>query len=428
VVDRRTVLAAAGAGVLAALAGCGTRRPTRSDAGLVRAQLAPVAATAADSAAGAAVVKRLAAHTSGSVFAGDGNVIYSPVSIAVALGMLRAGVTGVSARQLDRLSGLPGNALPAAISGLDRTLDSLSRQTKLADGSRMTVQVDIANALWGQRGLTWQQPFLDTLARYYDTGMRVVDYEHAAAAARRAVNGWVDERTHGKITELIGPGVFDGDTRLTLVNALYLKAPWALPFSAAGHHPFHTPTGSVSVPTMRAALTTSCRQTATWQSATVPYFGNDVAMTLILPRSSKPSAVLAELAAGTLLPAVTRPAGKQPVELQMPRFEVFTGLPLKPVLADVGVTAPFDPRTHDLRPMTHEQDLHVDQAVHRATVAVDEHGTEAAAATAVVAGITSVNTQPPLQLTLDRPFLFVLHDTAAGTPLFAGRISDPSTS
>jgi len=164
-----------------------------------------------------------------------GNVICSPYSVAVALAMTRNGAKGRTAAEMDVVMHAPElQRFNEGLNSLTRLVESRAGEQQRLDGSTATVSMDVANSLWGQRGTAWEQPFLETLARYYGAGMRLVDYERDLEGARLAINDWTSRQTHAKIPKLLPPGILDELTRLVLVNAIYLKAPWETPFAPVG--------------------------------------------------------------------------------------------------------------------------------------------------------------------------------------------------
>ncbi len=222
------------------------------------------------------------------VAAKAGNIACSPYSVAVALAMARNGARGRTAEEIDRVLHASGlQQLNDGLGAVGALLEERSGPVRRADGSKATVQLRVANSLWGQRGVAWQTQFLDGLARSYGTGLRVVDYGTDANGARVRINAWTSDQTAGKIPDLLPEGVLDELTRLVLVNALYLKAPWEHPFekdgTAAG--PFTRATGStVAVPTMRAQLSGARYARGDgWAAAELPYAGGALAMTVIRP-------------------------------------------------------------------------------------------------------------------------------------------------
>jgi len=358
------------------------------------------------------------------VATGDGNVVFSPASIMTALAMTYAGARGVTAEEMAAVLhvDLDDPAFHAAMNALDLALES--RSFKSGDDR---VQLSIANSLWGQDGLAFEQPFLDTLAEDYGTGMRLVDFKAAAEKARVQINDWVASQTNDKITDLIPAGVLNDLTRLVLVNAVYLDATWALQFDPndTSYGSFTTLAGTqVTVPMMRQTSSFSYAKGDGWQAVQLPYSGNKLAMLLIVPDQGRFTDVEQELGSGLLSEAV---AGLSPasVALTVPKFTFRTQAQLGSALKTLGMPTAFDPNSADFSGMTTEEQLLIDEVIHEAYIAVDEEGTEAAAATAVVMRATSA---PMVDVTfeIDRPFIFALRDTETGALLFLGRVTDPS--
>ena len=221
--------------------------------------------------------------------------------------------------------------------------------------------------------------------------------------------------------------MLDPLTRLVLVNALYLKAPWEIPFekSLTESLPFQRADGSaVDVDTMVQTLSATVTEGDGWRAARLPYAGRALAMALVLPDAGRMREVESLLASGGL--AAVLSAGRPTMlDLRLPRWTFRTQAPLNDVLQQLGMRTPFDPDAADFLPMTEEDlDLYVSAVLHEGFIAVDEEGTEAAAATAAVMSVTGAPVTEPFHV--DRPFLFVIHDVEYGTPLFLGRVDDPS--
>lgn len=433
---RSTVGVVAAIALAAALGACGSSDGTH--ASVVRSSVARAKAPKAAASQGGEVTRTVAATLWRPIAAqaDGGNLAYSPASIAVALGMVRAGAQGASATQLDRFLGAGDPAaLHRSLNGLSASLESRSGRVTDDKGQKGAIELAPANSPWGQEGVRWQRPFLDVLAREYGAGMRAVDYVDDTEGARKAVNAWVGDQTHGKIPALIARGVFDDQTRLTLVNALYLAAPWAERFDPVGAKPFTTAAGTrVRAPAMRRSFFTGYARGPGWQAVSVPYAGHDLSMTLLVPDAGKLGAVEADLDPELLarladLASVGSEAERS-VTLTMPRFDLRAEPDLTAALQQVGVTAPFETTT-DFRPITTDpeaQPLQLAAVVHQATVEVDERGTVAAAATAAVFEKVGarIDERPPVTLDVDRPFLFVITDDATGAVLFVGRVTDPT--
>jgi serpin B len=229
--------------------------------------------------------------------------------------------------------------------------------------------------------------------------------------------------------DLIPDGTLDELTRLVLVNAIWFKAPWHQAFepTITRDLPFHRADGStVDVPMMAdAASHAGYAEGPGWRAASIPYAGQELAMAVFVPAPGHDvSDVEAALADGGLARALGSFAQDGAVDLLLPRWRTRTAAPLKEVLAALGMPTAFTDAA-DFSGMTHDERLLIQDALHQGFVAVDEEGTEAAAATAVVVGTTSAEL-PQRVVHADRPFVFAIHDVATGVPLFLGRVVDPT--
>jgi serpin B len=366
--------------------------------------------------------------------AGDGsaNLVCSPTSIALALAMTRAGAAGATAAEMDQVLHVADvGADPAALHlGMNSLTTELEARSGTFDvmGQPATVQLSIANSLWGQDGIAWVETFLDLLATQYGAGMRLVDYMADTEGARQAINAWVADETEDRIPELLGQGTITPDSRLTLVNAVYLKAPWLEPFpeSQTTQTPFTTVAGSaVEVAMMRTRRSLPYASGDGWQAVDLPYAGGALSMLIVVPDQGALGAVEGALEGG-LLDQAAATLSSRDVIFGMPRFDLETKVELNDVLASLGMPSAFAPGSADFSGMTAEERLFVGMVIHQANITVDETGTEAAAATAVGMRATSAPSEPPIELTLDRPFLYAVRDIATGAVLFLGRVSDPS--
>ncbi|WP_346387317.1 serpin family protein [Nocardioides sp.] len=357
----------------------------------------------------------------------SGNLALSPYSVAVALALTLNGARGATLDEmLAVLAADDTEGLNGGLNALTQEVEALAGKHRRLDGSTDDVALDSANALFGQRGVDWQKDFLDTLAREYGAGMQTVDFETATESARGVINDWTADRTHDRIEEIIPPDVLDPSTRLVLVNALYFKAPWFEPFEkgATSDRPFHLEDGSVvRVPTMTAGLASTSYGTGDgWQAVRMTYAGNDLAMTVVLPDKDRLADVEAAVGGGELA-SILGSVQPTSVSLSLPRWTFRTATALNEALAALGMRIAFGGGA-DFSGMTTEADLYVAAVLHQVFIAVDEDGTEAAAATAVAMDEMSAML-PGASVVVDRPFLFVIHDVAHGTPLFVGRVVDP---
>lgn len=355
------------------------------------------------------------------------NLAFSPHSIGVALAMTRAGADGETATEMDEVLHLSGIDDPhGSLNALDLSLAATAGTKERPDGTSADVELDIANALWAQAGFGFEQPFLVTLAENYGAGVKLVDYQRDPEAARVEINDWVAGQTNDRIPELLSAGVLSALTRLVLTNAVYLKAPWLNPFDeeATSAGPFTRLDGSRSeVDLMSVSDLFGYGRGDGWQAVELPYLGGELAMLVIVPDEGDFAAVTSTLNPREVDATVTSLELNQ-VDLRFPAFEFSTEVGLVPVLQDLGLHLAFDPQLADFSSMTGEASLVISDVVHQAFISVDETGTEAAAATAVVMDLTAAPAEP-VELVVDRPFVFVLRHTGTGAVLFVGHVIDP---
>jgi serpin B len=388
------------------------------------------------------------------------NVVFSPTSIALAMGMARAGARNETASQMDAVLHTNGwDELGPGLNALAQALASRDGGFQDDEGNAHVLALRIANAAFAQRGWSVEPAYLDAVAAAFGAGIKLVDYAQDPEAARKTINAWVSQKTAGRIPQLLEPPNVTEATRLYLVNAVYLKANWVaeFPVEATAPKPFTGLGGSkVVVPTMSL----SGRQEVPylrgkgWQATELRYRGTNrttpLAMTLIMPddlaafESSMSVTLLRDISSDltaerTRLNESVEPnqgddCGFYPysLDLSMPRFEVSTRAQLKDMLAALGMPVAFDPDRADFSGIHQPESgdaIHIGNVIHQANIDVDEKGTEAAAATAIGAdtgGCTGPAPSKSIPLALDHPFIFVLRDIETGAVLFMGRVVDPS--
>ena len=409
--------------------GAGTTRPpaasTGGDAAVARADVPRASAAPADAASAGAAINAFGLDLYRKIAAATTNVVVSPASIALALGMARAGARGQTAAEMDAvMHALGADENAGWLNALDQALAARSGTFEDMGGNALPVALRIANAPFAQEGMALEPAYLEALAARYGAGLRLVDYVADTEGARKVINGWVSGRTEQRIPELLVPGVLTPESRLTLVNAIYLKAPWLVPFAPEATQPgtFTRADGStVDVPLM--ATGTSLRHAAGtgWEAVEIPYIGGSLAMTVIVPDDL--AAFEQELTADRL-ESITGALAETQVSLIFPRFSIETKAGLADVLAALGMPSAFDDRA-DFSGITTAEKLLISDVIHQANIDVDEKGTEAAAATAVVMRAGSMPAEP-VTMRVDRPFLFALRDVPTGAILFLGRVGDPS--
>jgi serpin B len=379
-------------------------------------------------ATGAALYQTLAAA--------GANATFSPASIAIALRLALVGARGDTAAELARFLHVSGP--DAAAAGLRLLTTSLAESAGGTGGTggtagtggagREGVTFRIPNTMWVQSGLPLAPDFTARLRHAGDPAVIDADFARAPLEVTREINKLIAEQTAGKISDLIAPGVITPLTRLILANAIYLKARWAHPFTAGATSdgPFRLDGGSVvTARMMRVTAQFGYLRGSAHQAVLLPYAGSRLAMAVLLPDG--PLGPLENGLAESRVRGLTGGARPTSVALTMPKFRVTTGLRLSGALRKLGVTTAFSDDA-DFSGITTAERLRIDEVVHKAYVDVDEQGTEAAAATAVVIRAMSLTlpARPPVTVIVDRPFLFAIIDTATGTPLFLGKVCNPA--
>lgn len=351
----------------------------------------------------------------------SGNLFYSPYSISLALAMTYAGARGETAAEMAETLHytLPRERLHPAFNALDAALMAYDAEDE--EG----FQINVANAIWGQQDYGFLDPFLDTLAVNYGAGLHMVDFVQEVEAARVKINRWVSDETEERIQDLIPQGTLDPLTRLVLTNAIYFNGKWTSPFQKDSTHDatFTLLDGtSVMVPTMTQTESVLYAEGDGYQVAALDYRGADMSMWFVLPEDGGFTRAEAGFTPA-FLESVAQGLRPQSVNFSVPKFNFESALRLGEVLVDMGMKRAF--HDADFSGMTGDADLFISDVLHKAYVAVDEEGTEAAAATAVIMELSAIMDEPAVVMKLDRPFLFVIRENSSGTILFVGRMLDP---
>lgn len=357
----------------------------------------------------------------------SGNIFYSPYSISLALAMTYAGARGETASQMAKTLhfDLPQGRLHPAFNSLDLYFAGLGKGAQGSDNQGF--RLHIVNALWGQKDFQFLQDFLDLLAQNYGAGIRLLDFSANPEAARATINDWVSQQTEGKIKDLIPPGALDAWTRLVLTNAIYFNAAWANPFDEkqTSPAPFYLLDGSeVNVPMMQTTTSLGTFNGEGYQGVTIPYDGNELEMVIIMPQAGKFEQIEKGLTEDWLSKQLSQ-REFQRVELHMPKFKVESDFSLVRSLSALGMPQAFSEQA-DFSGMDGKSDLYIGEVVHKAYVSVNEAGTEAAAATAVIMELTAVMPETIVPINLDHPFIYFIRDVQNGGVLFAGRLINPN--
>lgn len=401
-------------------------------AGVSAVEVADRQAATADPTVAGRAITAFGSELFAAMRAGDdsgANLTISPTSVAIALAMVEPGTTGDAATQLRDLLAIDGDptAYHASMNALEQDLearqpDPVESNVGGQEQEPGEVTIRLANAAYLQKGYPFEPAYLETIGANYGPVLNEVDFPPDPDAVAHAINAFVADATNDRIPQLVADGVIDPATVLALVNALYLKASWLEKFQADAtvDGAFTRADGSsVTVPMMHGASGTSS-QGEGWRGAEKPYVGG-LAVQLVLPDEGRFDEVAANMAQVAAEFDANRAGG---AELVLPRFEVRANRQLDPALKALGLTAPYEPG--HLLGIADDDRLVVSQVIHETWVAMDEEGTEAAAATVVMMEVTSAPAEPPQPLILDRPFLYRIYDQRSGATLFLGQVTDPT--
>lgn len=354
----------------------------------------------------------------------NGNLILSPYSISLALAMTYAGARGETESQLAQTLHFPPQAqVHPAFNALDL---ELNKKPLNLDKDQEPLQLNIANAVWAEQTFAFLPEFLDTLARNYGAGVRLADFINQPNQERITINNWVSDQTEDKINDLLPEDSVGPDTRMVLVTAIYFKADWLDPFDANDTYdiPFNLLDGSqVNVPMMGQGMYIPYASGDGYQAVELPYAGSTAAMNIIVPDEGRFEEIESALTYD-LLEDVFGKMNQTSVMLRFPKFKFESSFALPDALKQMGMSDAFDSGKADFSAMTGGRDLFIGNVIHKAFVAVDEEGTEAAAATAVIMEATGAPMWD-ITLVIDRPFIFFIRDLQSGQILFIGRMLNP---
>ena len=351
----------------------------------------------------------------GNIFDREANLVFSPHSLSTVLAMPFAGARGQTETQM-------AGALHFTLSQekLHQAFNALNQNLSGYQFAQLTV----SNAVWGSPDTPYQEPFLDILAEFYGTGVRLVDFSDSRGAVQQ-INRWVSDQTLERIPELLAPDAIKNETDLVLTNAVYFKAAWAEPFSgdATRDGIFNLLDGGKVIVPMMSRLIQAKYSEDLWGTAIeIPYEGLELSMVILLPKSDSFDSLIADFN-GTRLNQILEQTAPKSVRLTLPKFQLESKVQVKESLMKMGMVDPFGNADFSGIDGTHE--LFIDDIYHQAFINVAEAGTEAAAASAVVMSRKGIP-QSDVELVVDHPFIFLIRDNTTGAILFLGYIVDPS--
>jgi serpin B len=351
----------------------------------------------------------------------EGNLFLSPYGISAALAMAHAGARGNTETQMARALRytLRQESLHPAFAELGSGL------AKLQDGGH--IKLSTANSVWPQQGYPLLDGYLSLIKLHYEVSVTPLDYTDAHQAARETINRWVEKRTDNKIKDLIQPGVLGALTRLVIVNAIYFRGEWASKFKTrlTRNEPFFVSPGmSVQVPLMKQEGEFRYGESESIQFLELPYLGRTLSMLILLPREKDGLKRLEQSLSVENLARWRNALREKEVEVFLPRFRMTCAFRLDKALSAMGMADAFSASKADFSGMDGRPGwLYLGAVLHKTYVDVNEEGTEAAAATGMDAPMAAE--QPPV-FRADHPFLFAICETRSGTPLFLGRLTDPT--
>ncbi|HJT46316.1 MAG TPA: serpin family protein [Chthoniobacterales bacterium] len=373
------------------------------------------------------------------------NLCLSPYSIQNALAMTFAGADGDTRTEMARVLHFPreGDAIDESFAALQTSLAEMAKKTmtiaeqsKKGGGPSEPISLAIANRLFAQNDYQFREAFRQLVKKFYGAPFEPLDFKKDAEAARIHINSWVSDQTRERIHDLIPPHGVNATTRLALVNAIYLKAPWQNEFSDffTKPKPFHVFGGAaVDVPTMRNVRPYRYAKENGFTAVALPYSGDELQFLILIPDQINGLHELESKLTADQLKQCAQLKTARDVDLELPKFKLepptiqladnLMSLGMKTAFDDPQGSANFD----KMAPRRPKDYLAISQVFHKTFIAVDEKGTEAAAATAVTMEVASaaVKKEQPIKLKVDRPFLYAIQHVPSGACLFIGRVTDP---
>jgi len=368
------------------------------------------------------------------------NLFLSPSSIHAALAMTYLGARAETAQEMAKALHLEGLKNEDVLAGYESLLKQLNEPPKITDwqmeGEKVVrkqvppYQLHMVNALWAQKSYPFGPEYMRSVQQHFQARLEMMDFETQPEPSRKTINEWVEQQTNNRIKDLIPQGAIDPLTRLVLTNAVYFKSNWSEKFwkGATKDKPFHLlDGGKVDVPQMVQKDKFGYAETEDLQVLSLPYRADQLDMIVLLPKANDGLGKLEKQLTAASLTEWTKQLKTEDVQVTLPKWKFESSFTLKKTLEAMGVKLAFLWPGADFTAMSPTGELYISEAVHKAFVAVDEEGTEAAAATAVImaAGAAPMRPKEPKVFTADHPFVFTIRHKASGVVLFMGRVTNP---
>jgi serpin B len=354
----------------------------------------------------------------------EGNLFFSPYSISNALAMTAGGARGETLDEMVKTLHFNGD-LAKVSPAFRQLIESLN-----GDPKTRTYQLNVANALWCQKGYGFEKGFLNQTEKDYFAGLKQVNFAGDSEKSRLEINHWVEEQTKDKIKDLLKPGTIDSNTRLVLTNAIYFKAAWLKHFydKATKDGDFMVGEGKKigKVPLMHTVEDCQFAESDDYQLLELPYENYQLSLIVLLPKKVDGLTDLEKKITVENLEKWRAKAKEHQVTITLPKFKTTAEFELSETLKKMGMPLAFTDQG-DFTGITKDEKLHISKVIHKAFIDLDEKGTEAAAATAVTLTKASavIDEKPKAEFKADHPFVYMIRDQATGSILFMGRLTDP---
>jgi serpin B len=363
-----------------------------------------------------------------------GDQVISPASVAMALAMTHAGARGDTAKEMEAALHVtrPVGELQAAVGTMLASWNETREPSGGEEAPAERMELAVANRLFGEATVPYEPAFLELSRSVFAAPLEPVDFKGAHEAARTKINDWVEDRTHDRIQELLPGGAVDASTRLVLVNAIYFKSQWMAPFPdhLTKPAPFFAGKRSHDVPTMNVTEHFSFTESTAdgVQVIELRYRDSGFSMLLVVPLAKDGLPAVEAALTNERLTAWTGALVGERISLSLPKFRIAPdeGLRLSQALGELGIRKAFSAEADFTGIAPASEQIQLAEAYHKGFIAVDEKGTEAAAATAMAARAGGMPSEPRA-VKVDRPFLYFVRDTSSGLVMFMGRVVDPKT-
>ncbi|MFC1690749.1 serpin family protein [Nanoarchaeota archaeon] len=346
------------------------------------------------------------------------NIFYSPFSISTALAMTYEGAKGQTAEEMQNVFHFPIDDLTRR-SGYAKVINQINKKDK-------KYKLHTANALWAEQNYQFLPEYINVNKQYYGGEITNLDFKNNPSGSKDIINKWVEDQTNNKIKNILSS--LSPLTRLVLTNAIYFKGKWDVEFeeSRTKKQDFEiTADNTIKVDMMNLAGEDAefpYTEDDDFQILELPYKGKEVSMVIMLPKENNISKL--DKIDAEKLSEWRNSLREQQIILSMPKFKFETKYSMGKTLSDMGMPTAFS-KDADFSGMDGTKLLMIDQVIHQAFVEVNEEGTEAAAATAVIMIKEAVSMDRPIIFNADHPFMFIIHEKETGTILFMGRVVDP---